>query len=63
MNLESIRPRGRPRNRYQDDVSEDGRITGREEWQDVYNREERKRLLRTVRNQCILHMAMERMNE
>jgi hypothetical protein len=39
MNLESTRPRGRPRNRRQDEVREDGRIVGGEEWQDkVYNR-------------------------
>jgi hypothetical protein len=38
MNLES-RPRGRPRNRWQDEVREDGRIVGGEEWQEkVYNR-------------------------
>jgi hypothetical protein len=33
MNLESIRPRGRPRNRWQDEVREDGRIVGGEKWQ------------------------------
>jgi hypothetical protein len=39
MNLESIRPRGRPRNRWQDEVSEDGRKDGGEEWQEkVYDR-------------------------
>jgi hypothetical protein len=60
MNLESIRPRGRPRNRCQDEVREDGRIVGEEEWQEkVYNREEWKKLLRTARNYCILHMPME----
>jgi hypothetical protein len=32
MNLESTRPRGRSRNRWQDDVREDGRIVGGEEW-------------------------------
>jgi hypothetical protein len=32
MNLESTRPRGRPRNRWQDEVREDGRIVGGEEW-------------------------------
>jgi hypothetical protein len=41
MNLESTRPRGRNRNRWQDAVREDGRIVGGEEWQEkVYNREE-----------------------
>jgi hypothetical protein len=59
MNLES-RLRGRPRNRWQDEVREDGRIVGGEEWQEkVYNREEWKKLLRTARNCHILHMAME----
>jgi hypothetical protein len=36
MNLESTRPRGRPRNRWQDEVREDGRIVGGEEWQGKY---------------------------
>jgi hypothetical protein len=41
VNLEPTRPRGRPRNRWQDEVKEDGRIVGGEEWQEkVYNREE-----------------------
>jgi hypothetical protein len=31
MNFESTRPRGRPRNRWQDEVREDGRIVGGEE--------------------------------
>jgi hypothetical protein len=60
MNLESTRPRGRPRNRWQDEVKEDGRIVGGAEWQEkVYNREEWKKLLRMARNRCILHMPME----
>jgi hypothetical protein len=29
MNLETIRLRGRPRNRWQDEVREDGRLVGR----------------------------------
>jgi hypothetical protein len=33
MNLESTRTRGRPRNRWQDEVREYGRIVGGEEWQ------------------------------
>jgi hypothetical protein len=60
MNLESTRPRGRPRSRWQGEVSEDGRIVGGEEWQEkVYNREEWKKLLRTTRNLRILHMPVE----
>jgi hypothetical protein len=56
MNLETTRPR----NRWQDEVREDGRIVGGEEWQEkVYNREEWKKCLRTARNHCILHMPME----
>jgi hypothetical protein len=60
VNLETTRARGRPRNRWQDEVREDGRIVGGEEWQEkVYNREEWKKLLRTARNRHILHMPME----
>jgi hypothetical protein len=60
MNLETTRLRGRPRNRCQDEVREDGRIVGGEEWHGkVYNREEWKKLLRTARNCRILHMPME----
>jgi hypothetical protein len=62
MNLESTRPRRRPRNRWQDEAREDGRIVGGQEWQEkVYehNREERKKLLRTARNRRILHIPME----
>jgi hypothetical protein len=41
-------------------VREDGRIVGVEEWQEkVYNREEGKKLLRTVRNHRILHILIE----
>jgi hypothetical protein len=58
MNLETKRLRGRPRNRWQDEVREDGRIVGGEEWQEkVYNREEWKKLLRTARNCRILHIT------
>jgi hypothetical protein len=60
MNLESTRPRGRPRNRWQDEVREDGRIVGGGEWQEkVYNREEWKKLLRMARNRHILHTPMQ----
>jgi len=41
MNLGTKRLRGRPRNRWQDEVREDGRIVGRERWQEkVRNQEE-----------------------
>jgi hypothetical protein len=60
MNLEPRRPRGRPRNRWQNEVREDGRIVGGEEWQEnVYNREEWKQLPRAASNRRILHMPME----
>jgi hypothetical protein len=63
MKLETTRLRHRPRNRWQNEVREDGRIVGVEGWQEkIYNREEWKKLLRMVRNQCILLMPMERMN-
>jgi hypothetical protein len=52
--------RGRPRNRWQDEVREDGRIVGGEVWNEkVYNRERWKKLLRLARNCCNLHMPME----
>ena len=60
MNLGTTRLRGRPRNRWQDEVREDGQIVGREGWQEkVHNREEWKKLLRTARNRRILHMPKE----
>jgi hypothetical protein len=60
MNLESTRPRGRRRYKWQDEVREDGRIVGGEGWQEkVYNREEWKKLLRTARNCNVLHVPME----
>jgi len=46
MNLGTTRLRDRPRNRWQDEVREDGRIVGGEGWQEkVHNREEWKKLL------------------
>jgi hypothetical protein len=64
MNLGSTRPRGRPRNRWPNDVMEDGRIVGGKEWQGkVYNRKEWKMLPRMARNRHILHMPMERKKE
>ena len=60
MNLETTRLRGRPRNRWQEELREDSRIVGGEGWQEkAYNREEWKKLLRTARKRRILHMPME----
>ena len=60
MNLETTRLRGRPRNRWQDEVREDGRSVGGKGWMKrVKNREEWKKLLRMARNRCILHMPTE----
>ena len=56
MNMETTRLRGRPRNRWQDEVREDGRLVGGKvgrkgmEW---------KKFLRMARNHHILHMPME----
>jgi hypothetical protein len=60
MNLEATRPIGRPRNRWQDEVRENGRLVGGKVWKErVYNREELKKLLKTARNHRILHVPME----
>jgi hypothetical protein len=60
MNLGTTRLRGRPRNRWQDEVREDGRIVGGDEWQEkVHKREEWRKLLRMARNCRILRMPME----
>ena len=60
VNLGTTRLRGKPRNKWQDEVREDGRIVGGEGWQEkVHNRKEWKKLLRKARNLCILHMPME----
>ena len=49
MNLGKTRLRGRPRNRRQDEVRDDGRIVSGEGWQErVYNREEWKKLLKGI---------------
>jgi hypothetical protein len=59
MYLKTTRLRGGPRNRWQDEVGEDGRIVGGEEWQEkVYNRKEWKKFLRMARIHCILHMPV-----
>jgi hypothetical protein len=36
MNLESTRPRGRPRNRWQDEVRENGKIVGKKSGRKKY---------------------------
>ena len=60
MNLETIRLTGRPRNRWKDEVRNDGRLVGGIGWRErVHNREEWKKLLRTTRNSQILHMPMD----
>jgi hypothetical protein len=63
MNLKRTGLRDRPRNRWQDEVRENGRIVGREEWQEkVDNIEEWKKLLITAKSRRILHMSMECVN-
>jgi len=63
MNLGTTRLRDRPRNRWQDEVREDGRMVDGEGWQGkVHNREEWKKHLRTARNRPVLHMPKEWMN-
>jgi hypothetical protein len=60
MNLGTTRLRGRQRNRWQDEVREDGRIAGGDGWQEkVHDRQEWKKLLRAARNRRILHMPLE----
>jgi hypothetical protein len=60
MNLGTTGLRWRPKNRWQDEVREDGRIVGGEGWEErLYNREEWKKLLRTASNRRILHMPVE----
>jgi len=60
MNLETKRLRCRPRNRWQDEMREDGRLVGGKGWRErAYNREECKKLLGMARNRHILHMQME----
>jgi hypothetical protein len=63
MNLETTRLRGRPRNRWQDEAREDGRLVGEKGWKErLYNREEWKKLMRKARNR-ILYMPFELTNE
>jgi hypothetical protein len=58
--LETTRPRDRQRNRWEDEVRENARIVGGEEWQEkAHDREEWRKLLRTTRNHRILHVPMQ----
>jgi len=51
--------RGKPRNRWEDEVREDGNLVGGKVWKErVYNREEWKKLRRAAKNRRILHMPM-----
>jgi len=60
MNLGTTRLRCRPRNRWQDEVREDGGIVGGVVWWDkVHNIEEWKKFLRTRRKRRILQMPVE----
>jgi hypothetical protein len=60
LNLGTTRLRVKPRNRWIDEVREDGRRAGGDGWQEkVHNREEWKKLLRAARNRRILHMPKE----
>ena len=59
MNWET-RLKGKPRNRWQDEVREDEKLVGSKGWKErVYNREKWKKLLRMARNNHILHIPME----
>ena len=59
MNLETTRLRGRPRNRWQDEVTKDGKLVGGTGGRErVNSREEWKKLLRMKRNCRILNMSM-----
>jgi hypothetical protein len=60
MNLKTTKLRRRTRNRWQDEMREDGRIVGGKEWEErVYNREELNKLLRTARYRRILLLPIE----
>jgi len=50
----------RPRIRWQDEVTDSGRLVGGKGWKEkVYKRDEWKKFLRTARNRHILHMPMD----
>jgi len=52
MNLETTRLRGRPRNRWQDKVREDGRIVGGEGWQE----KKKSRIIRPLKEVSRFHV-------
>jgi len=52
-----VRLRGRPRNRWQDKVRENGRLVGGKKG--YITERNGEKLLRTARNRRILHMPME----
>ena len=57
--LGTTRLRGKPRNRWEDEVREVGNLVGEKGWKErVYNREEWKKLRRVAKNSRILHMPM-----
>ena len=57
MNSETTRLIGRPRNRWQAGVREDGRLVGGKGWKErIYNRGEWKKFMRMTRDRRILHM-------
>jgi hypothetical protein len=59
LNFGTTRLRGRPRNKWQDEVIEDGRIVGGEGCEEtVHDREEWKKLLRMARNRHILNVPV-----
>ena len=50
----------RPRNGWQAEMMEEGRLVGGKGWKErVDNKEEWKKLLRTARNRHIVHMPVE----
>ena len=58
-NLGTTRLRGKPRNRCENEVRENGNVVGGRMWKErVYNRGEWKKLRRAARNSRILHMSM-----
>jgi hypothetical protein len=62
--IRGLNPSGYVSARYrrQDKVRKEGRIVCGEKWKEkIYNREQWKKLVRTVRKRHILHMPMERM--